>query len=40
MQGAMGWAYQGGINDRPTLNQGLAALRGRTDKAWVNFVLQ
>ncbi len=38
-QGAMGWAYQGGIDDRPTLDQGLAALKGRTDKALVNFPL-
>ena len=38
-QGAMGWAYQGGIDDIGTINSGLLSLKGRTDKALVNFTL-
>jgi hypothetical protein len=37
-QGAMGWAYNGGIDSKATLDQGLLRLKGRTDKALVNFV--
>jgi hypothetical protein len=35
----MGWAFKDGIDDRPTLDVGLAALKGRTDKALVNFTV-